>query len=439
MTPTESRSGLAVLGGEKAVKTDPGDIFAWPIVTKEDEEAVLDVLRRGAMSEGDVTSLFEEELAEYFGPEHAIGYCNGTAALRGGMFGCGVGVGDEIIAPSLTYWASVMPVFSLGATVVFADVLPDTICIDPGDIEHRITKRTKAIVCVHYCGYPCDMDPIMEIAGRHGIKVIEDVSHAHGGLYRGRMLGSIGDVGCFSMMSGKGLACGEAGALVTDDRTIFERATAFGFYGRTGAGASRYANGKLDVTMPELAAFGGVPLGGCKDRMNQTCSAMGRVQLRRYPERVAEIQKAMNHFWDGLEGVPGIRPHRPPADSGSTMGGWYCPIGLYRPEELDDLPAFRFCEAVRAEGVTTWPGVNSPLHLHPFFHDADVYGHGKPTMIANASRDVRQGAGSLPVTEEVPTHVYTIPWFKHLRPDIIDEHVAAFRKVAENHKDLPRE
>jgi len=436
MTTRSEESALALLGGEKAVKADPGDIFAWPIVTGEDEAAVLDVIRRGAMSEGDITALFEEDLTGYFGREHAIGYCNGTASLRGGMFGCGVGVGDEIIAPSMTYWASVMPVFSLGGTVVFADVLPDTVCIDPADIEHRITERTKAIVCVHMCGHPCDMDPIMAIAQKHDLKVIEDVSHAHGGMYKGRMLGSIGDVACFSTMSGKSLACGEAGALVTSDRTIFERATAFGFYGRTGEGASRYAAGTLDITLPELAKFRGVPLGGCKDRMNQTCAAMGRVQLRHYPERIAEIQKAMNRFWDGLEGVPGILPHRPATDSGSTMGGWYCPIGLYRPELLDNLHISRYCEAVRAEGVTTWPGVNAPLHLHPFFQDADVYGHGKPTMIANTSRDVRQGAGSLPVTEDIPSRVFTIPWFKHDRPGIIDEYVAAFRKAAENHEDL---
>ena len=106
------------------------------------------------------------------------------------MFGCGVGVGDEIISPSVTYWASCLPAFSLGATVVFADIDPDTLCIDPNDIEHRITERTKAIVAVHYCGHPADMDPIMEIARRHNIKVIEDVSHAHGGRYKGRTVGS---------------------------------------------------------------------------------------------------------------------------------------------------------------------------------------------------------------------------------------------------------
>ena len=426
---------LALLGGEKTVKTDPSDIFAWPIVTKEDEDAVLDVLRRGAMSGSDVTRVFEQEMAEYFGTEHAIGYCNGTSALLGGMFGCELGFGDEIIAPSLTYWATVLPALNLGAVIVFAEVQPDTICLDPNDIEHRITDRTKAIIVTHNYGYPGDVEAIVAIARRHDLKVIEDVSHAQGGLGKGRKLGTIGDVGCMSLMAGKSFACGEAGMLITNDRRIYERATAFGFYGRTGK-QSMYTGKENDITLPELERFRGLPLGGFKHRMNQTCSAMGRVQLKYYPERIAEIQKAMNAFWDDLEGVPGLRPHRPTKDSGSTMGGWYCPIGLYRPDELGGLPLATFCEAVAAEGCPTHPGANFPLHLHPMLNEADIYGQGKPTRIANATRDVRQGPGSLPVTESVPTHVYGVPWFKHYRPDIIREYAAAFRKVAEQYEAL---
>lgn len=436
MTTVTANSTLAVLGGEKTVTLDPGDIFTWPTVTGEDEEAVLDVIRRGAMSNDDVTRVFEGELSKYFDVNHAICYCNGTSALLGGMFGCGIAVGDEIIGPSLVCWASVMPALNLGASIVFADVLPDTICIDPDDIEHRITDRTKAIVATHNYGYPCDMDAIVAVARKHGLKVIEDVSHAHGSLYKGKMVGTMGDVACFSMMAGKSLAIGEAGALVTNDRTIFERATAFGFYERTGTGASRYAGGEPDISQPELVKFRGLPLGGYKHRMNQTCSAMGRVQLRHYPGRIIEIQKAMNYFWDGLKGVPGIHAHRPPEGSGSTMGGWYSPIGLYRPEEIGGLAIHRFCEAVTAEGVNCWPGCNIPLHLHPVLREADVYGHGKPTIIANADRDVRPEKDSLPVTESVPERTMGIPWFKHRRTEIIDEYIAAFRKVAENHEAL---
>ena len=118
------------------------------------------------------------------------------------------------------------------------------------------------------------------------------------------------------------------------------------------------------------------------------------------------------------------------------MGGWYAARGLYRPEEIGGLPVAKFCEAVRAEGASSNPGANLLMHLHPVLNEADVYGHGKPTRIANSDRDLRQPEGSLPVTESLPGLCYTIPWFKHYRPQIIEEHAAAFRKVAENADEL---
>jgi dTDP-4-amino-4,6-dideoxygalactose transaminase len=423
MTP---QSTLAINGGPKAVQTDPGDMFRWPIITADEEAAVLEVLRRGAMSATEVTRQFEQELAAWFGRRYALCHNTGTAAIQTALYACGVRIGDEVICQSLTYWGSVLQVFSLGGTVVFGETHPQTLTLDPADLEHRITPRTRAIVAVHYCGYPSDMDPIMEIAKRHGVKVVEDVSHAQGGLYKGRLLGSIGHVGAMSIMSGKSLACGEGGFLVTDDQEIYERSVAFGHYERTG-----------EQQIPELKALAGMPLGGYKYRMHQLSSAVGRVQLKAYKERMAEIQQAMNHFWDLLEGVPGIRAHRPAKGSGSTMGGWYAAHGLYVPEELGGLPVSRFCEAVRAEGVGgVIPGANPLMHLHPVLNQADVYGHGKPTRIVHADRDLRQPPGSLPVSESLPERCYGIPWFKHHRPRIIEEHTQAFRKVSEHANEL---
>ncbi len=423
---TATRSNLAIHGGPKAVRTDPGDVFRWPIITNEDEEAVLEVLRRGGMSGTDVTIQFEKEFAQWQGLKYALGFSSGTAALHGAMFGCKIGVGDEIICPSVTYWASVLQCFSLGATVVFAEIDPQTLCIDPKDIEHRVTDHTKAIMVVHYVGYPADMDPILAIARRHGLKVIEDVSHAQGGLYKGEKVGTFGDVAAMSLMSGKSFAVGEAGMLATDDREIYERALAFGHYGR-------YDD---RIQTEYLKAFRGLPLGGYKYRMHQLSSALGRVQLRYYDQRCKEIRKAMNYFWDLLAGVPGLRAHRPPRDSGSNMAGWYSPRGLYRPEELGGLSVTRFAEAVRAEGSICTPGVNRPLHLHPLFNTCDVYGHGVPTRIAHADRDLRQPPGSLPVSEKISTLTYRIPWFKRYCPETIEEHADAYRKVAENYGEL---
>lgn len=419
---------LALFGGPKAVKSDPGDMFTWPIITKEDEDAVLDVLRRRAMSSTDITMQFEKDFCEWQGAEYALGCSSGTAAIQSAMFGCKVGVGDEIITPSVTYWASTLPVFSLGGTVVFAEIDPETLCIDPKDIEHRITERTKAIVVVHYVGHPCDMDAIMEIARRHNVKVIEDVSHTQGGLYKGRKLGTIGDVGAMSLMSGKSFAVGEAGILVTNDREIYERAAAFGHYERFRA---------ENFETEELKPFAGLPLGGYKYRMHQMSSAVGRVQLKYYDERCAEIRKAMNYFWDLLEGVPGIRAHRTPKDSDSNMAGWYAPKGLYVSEELGGLSITRFTEAVRAEGVNgCYPGCNAAQHTHALYNTADIYGHGKPTRIANSDVDVREFDKSLTLSEKISSMVYRIPWFIKYKPEIIEEYADAFRKASQNYKEL---
>jgi dTDP-4-amino-4,6-dideoxygalactose transaminase len=411
---------LAILGGTPSIKREPPEMFKWPIITREDEEAVLKVLRRGGMSGTDVTMEFENKYAAWQGSRFGLGCSTGTASLQSAMFGLRVGVGDEIIGPSVTYWASVLQVFSLGATVVFADIDPVTLCIDPKDIEHRITKRTKAIVVVHYLGYPADMDPIMKIARRHKIPVLEDVSHAQGGLYRGRKVGAIGEVAGASLMSGKSFAIGEAGILTTDNREIYERAVAFGHY-------ERFGN---QIQSRELRPFQGLPMGGYKYRMHQLSSAVGLVQLKYYDQRTKEIRKAMNYFWDLLEGVPGVRAHRP-TDPKSHMAGHYAPHGLYVPEELGGLSVTRFCQAVRAEGFGGCvPGVNMPLHLYPLFNKADIYGHGKPTRLAHTTRDLRQGPGSLPVSEEINKRTYSIPWFKHYCPKVIEQYAAAFRKAA---------
>lgn len=231
------------------------------------------------------------------------------------------------------------------------------------------------------------------------------------------------------MMAGKSFAIGEAGMLTTDSREIYERAIAFGHYSRTG-GPSMYTQPTNEISNLELAKYRGIPLGGYKHRMNQTCAAMGRVQLKYYPQRIAEIQKAMNYFWDLLEDVPGLQAHRPAKDSGSTMGGWYAARGLYNTDEVGGLPLAKFCEAVSAEGCPTAPGANFALHKHPAFHDADIYGHGKPTVIANHDRDVRQGEGALPVSESLTSRAFGIPWFKHFDEAIVEQYAAAYRKVA---------
>jgi len=420
-------SELAIFGGPKAVTLPAENLFTWPIVTKEDEEAVLEVLRRGGMSGTDVTMKFEEDFKKWMGVEYALGFSTGTASLQAAMYGAGLRAGDEMIVPSVTYWASAAQTLSLGATPVFADIDPDTLCIDPKDIEHRIGPKTKAIMVVHYLGHPCDMDPIMAIAEKHGLKVIEDVSHAQGGMYKGRMVGTIGHVAGMSLMSGKSFAIGEAGMLVTNDRSIYEHAMTLGHYERFQ---------KDNITCEDLKDYVGLPMGGYKYRMHQLSSAMGRVQIKYYDERCAEIRKAMNYFWDLLEGTPGVKAHRVDESTGSNMAGWYAAAGLYRSEELGGLSVTRFCEAVNAEGCPVHPGVNAALHTHNLFKSCDVYGEGKPTRIVNADRDVRELDNDLEMSEKIGSMTYSIPWFKHYEPAKIEEYANAIKKVCANYKEL---
>lgn len=416
---------LAVNGGKVEFQGNFQEMFHWPVVTREDEEAVLAVLRAGTMSGTDITRCFEREYADWAGAAYGLATCNGTAALQEALWACGVKKDTEVIAPSMTYWASCASVIALGAEVRFADIEPDSLCIDPDDIEHRITDRTVAIMVVHYAGHPADMDRINAIARKHGLKVIEDVSHAQGALYKNRMCGTLGDISGTSLMGGKAFAVGEGGIVMTNSRELIEKCMLFGHYERLGYSQYALASEKLEAC-PEYTQFIGIPLGGVKHRMNQTCSAMGRVQLKYYPERCAEINRAMNYFWDNLADLPGIRPHRI-AGEGNTMGGWYNPRGLFRSEELEGVTCERFCEAIRAEGVRSIPGTNYPLHKHPYFLKSDAMGNGRKEITEPEY---------LPVSENTSKTAFTVPWFKHFRPEIIDRYIAVFRKVLTNYREL---
>ena len=417
----------ALLGGEKTIGPVPqtDDLFHWPIYTKEDEEAYLDILRTNRFSGVDVTERFQRDFAAWQGTKYAVCYTNGTMSLTAAMFGIGLGAGDEIICPTKTYWASVAAASYFGASAVFCNV-NEMLSIDPDDLERCITPRTKAIMVVHYSSYPADMDRIMPIAKQHGLRVIEDVSHAHGALYKGKKVGTFGDVAAMSMMSGKSFAAGELGTLVTDDREIYERALAFGHYER---------NNENYIKSPTLSPYYHIALGAMKGRANQACVALAEGQLRYYDERTKEIRRAMNYFWDRLEGLPGIRAIRVDESDGSHMGGWYNPMGTYHPEELGGLPISRFCEAVRAEGADVCSeGGNYCLHTHAYFHDFDPNHLGRPSRIAYSDRDVRLDDAALKPSEA--RLCFDIPWFKKFDPEKIDGYAACYRTVIENYEQL---
>ncbi len=418
---------LAINGAARAVPDSPPEsLFKWPILTEEDEAAVLRVVRENKFSGTDITEEFQRQFAAWQGRKYAVAYCNGTMSLTSAMFAIGLGMGDEIICPTKTYWGSVSQAINFGATAVFCNI-NEMLSMDPADIERCITPKTKAIMVVHYFGYPADMDPIMEIARKHNLYVIEDVSHAQGGLYKGKKVGTFGDIAAMSLMSGKSFAAGELGVLVTDDRRLYERAMAFAHYERN--------NANYITESEDLKDYYHIALGGAKGRANQLCSALAIGQLKYYDERCAEIRKAMNYFWDLLEGLPGIRAIRVDESTGSNMAGWYCPHGAYHPEELHGLSVNKFCEAVRAEiGNICWPGGNFCLHTHKFFKTFDLYNIGKPSRIAYSDRDAREDDDLCKPSEEM--WCFSVPWFKHYDKEWIERYAEGFRKVVENHLEI---
>ena len=192
-------------------------------IRPEIDAAIQRVLDSSRFISGDEVTLFEEAFASYCGARYAVGVASGTAALHLALLACGVGPGDEVVTSPLTFIATAEAICNVGARPVFADIDPDSYNIDPVRVQAAITPRTKAILPVHFYGQPADMDPLLELAEHHGLSVIEDAAQAHGAEYKGRQVGSLGDVACFSFYFSKNLgAYGEAGMIVSNDDEIVE-------------------------------------------------------------------------------------------------------------------------------------------------------------------------------------------------------------------------
>ena len=240
---------------------------------REEERAVLRVLRSRWLSSGPVTERFEKAFSEYLGGGHAIAVSNGTAALHLALTSLGIGEEDEVILPSLTFVATANAVLYVGAKPVFADVIGfDDLNISPQEIETKITPRTKAIMVMHYGGYPCDMPSIMEIAKRHGLYVVEDAAHAPGAEYQGKKCGVLGDIGCFSFFSNKNLVTGEGGMVVTRGKEWAERARGMRSHGMRALSWDKY-HGRLSSYDIERLGY--------NYRTTEIHSALGLVQLKK--------------------------------------------------------------------------------------------------------------------------------------------------------------
>ena len=408
---------LALEGGPKTVTVPPGD--RWQTISDGEVAAVTEALHSADLYAP--TAQLEREFAAFVGTKHALGLCNGTAALHSALFAAGVRAGDEVIVPSYTWHASITPILHCGGTPVFCEVDPDTWTADAADIRRRLTPRTRALVVTHVLGNPAEMDAILAVTRPAGITVIEDASHAHGATYGGTPVGALGDIGCFSLQGSKAVTAVEGGVATTDRSDLYERMVILGRYG----------------SIPQLLVtdryqdLHNIGL-GIKYRPHPLGMAMARVQLRRLPE-LNEKRRAWFERLDGALGeLPGIAPQR--VYPQAQRGGLLLYSGKILPQELG-VPLETFRTALAAEGVPMTPGITpfgyGKMHTEPVFTDFPFEDLGGPWGTPGTDPRRPQPRGSLPVTEALADQIFWLTTPVDPDPVWVEQLGQAFRKVVE--------
>ncbi|MFH1567347.1 MAG: DegT/DnrJ/EryC1/StrS family aminotransferase [Gemmatimonadota bacterium] len=271
-----------------------------PYFGEEEYEALRDTLASEWVGRGPRSIQFEERFAAYIGVSHAVALNSATAALHLGLL-CAEVEGQEVLTSSLTWVSSTECILLAGGRPVFCDVEPDTLNLSVEDVARKITPTTRAIVVVHYGGHACDMDPILELARAHGLTVIEDAAHGCGGMYKGRKLGSMGDIGCFSFQATKNMTTGDGGMLVTNDEAIAERVRNLRWCGITRPTWERFRPGQVRRSwVYEVAEV------GYKYEMNDLAAALGLAQLDRLERCNARRRELMDRYRTALAGVEGV-------------------------------------------------------------------------------------------------------------------------------------
>ncbi len=417
----DSKRTLAIFGGPKTVTIEQAPLLRWPQIGLEEVEVILQVLQMGQMSvtnRSGIVAQLEDDFATYEGVQFALARNSGTAALHCAYFAVGIGFGDEVIVPSYTWLATVTPLLHLGAVPVFAEINPQTLTLDPEDIARKITPHTKAIVPVHMWGHPADMDAINAIARAHGLKVIEDASHAHGSLYKGRETGTLGDIGCFSLQASKAMTAGEGGILVTNQRDYYERAMLLS-----------QSPGRLhqELTDPRLRRFAETGL-GLKYRIHGLAAAIADVQLKKL-DRLNAIRNA-NHdrLTHQLADLPGITPPYTAPDC--YRGAYYEYRLLYDPHPFGGLPVADFITRLQAEGVRCSAERYALQHLQPLYSDQVLFEEGLPWGLKLPRRRIYNHPGDLLVTETIVPRLIALPAFPNPGSEVlIDQYAAAIQKV----------
>jgi len=349
-----------------------------PDIGSEECQAVLQVLESGMLSMGAMVETFEDAFARFLNVRHAIAVSSATAALHLAHHVMGTETGDEVIVPSLTFVATANSVVYTGATPIFADIIGEQdLNIDPDDVAHRITSRTRGIVVVHYAGYPVDMDRIMHLADQHGLYVVEDASHAPGSDYHGKPLGTIGHVGCFSFYTNKNMTTAEGGMVVTNDDNLAQRMRRMRSHGMTTVTWDRIRGHAYSYDVTDL---------GFNYRIDEMRAALGIVQLNRLPASNKRRRILMENYLTGL----------------SHIGMLVVPFGL----GVEDV-SYHICPVLLTEGMMRESvmtdlrnrGVQTSIHYPPV-HLFSLYRE-------------RYGcrSGMLPITEDVTQRELTLPLY----------------------------
>jgi dTDP-4-amino-4,6-dideoxygalactose transaminase len=365
---------------------------------EEEITAVEEVLRSKWLSMGSVTKRFEQAAAEYLEAKHVFAVANGTTALHLAYAALRLGPGDEVILPSLTFVATANAVLYTGATPVFADIVNlDDLTISPEEIERRITPRTRAIAVMHYGGYPCNMEAILEIARRHRLAVVEDAAHAPGTVYGERKAGTWGDVGCFSFFANKNLVTGEGGLVVTDRDDLADRIRLLRSHGMTTLTWDRHRGHAHSYDVVAL---------GYNYRLDEMRAALGLVQLRKLEannRRRAEITQTYRQM---LAGIPGIQ--LPFLTHPGRSACHLFPILL-----TGEVARGIFIERMRSAGIQT--SIHYPP-IHQFTYYRERFGYEQ---------------GYLPLTENVGWQEVTLPLYSEMTDGQVEIVVAAVRAAGE--------
>jgi dTDP-4-amino-4,6-dideoxygalactose transaminase len=332
----------------------------WPLFTAEEAQAVSEVLLSNRVNywTGSECRTFEKEFATWCGAEHAVALANGTLALDVALKALDIGPGDEVVVTPRTFIASISCVANAGATPVFADVDRDSGNITADTIARVITPRTRAVICVHLAGWPCDMDEIMTLATERGLKVIEDCAQAHGARYKGRSVGTIGHIGAWSFCQDKIMTTGgEGGMVTTNDRALWSKMWSFKDHGKDWEAVYERAHPPGFRWLHE--SF------GTNWRMLEMQAAIGRIQLRRMPEWTARRTANSQALADACKRHSAVRVPQTPIERQHAYYKFYAYV---RPESLaQGWTRDRIIETINAAGVPCYQGSCSEVYLEKAF------------------------------------------------------------------------